>query len=88
MTILTPQQFGLFIRELRKKKAWTQVELARQAKLRQASISAIEKGEGGTLQTLFRILHVLGAEMRIKDTEQKKSFDVEEYFASLTSKRR
>lgn len=80
MNILNPQQFGQLIRELRKKKEWTQSELARQAKLRQASISAIEKGEGGTLQTIFSLLNTLGAEMQVKASRERKPFDIEGYF--------
>jgi len=57
---------GPAIREARRESGLTQTDLGLKTGLRQATISNIEKGEGGTLESLFKILTVLKLEMRLE----------------------
>lgn len=60
------KQIGNLIREVRKRKALSQRQLASTAGVRQASISAIENGSPNTkLQTLLIVLSTLGLELQI-----------------------
>lgn len=63
----TPKQIGAEIRRYRRRKKMPQTELAAKTKLRQATISALEKGETGTqLRTLIDILAALELELVIR----------------------
>lgn len=63
----TPKQIGAEIRRYRRKKKLSQTELAAKTKLRQATISTLEKGQTGTqLRTLIDILAALELELVIR----------------------
>jgi transcriptional regulator with XRE-family HTH domain len=64
---MDPVRFGLGVRALRRRKGWTQQELADRCGLSQAAVSRIERGEGDTLtvQTLERVSTALGARLRL-----------------------
>lgn len=63
----TPKQIGAEIRRYRRGKKLSQTELAAKTKLRQATISALEKGQtGAQLRTLIDILAALELELVIR----------------------
>ena len=63
----TPKQIGAEIRRYRRRKKLSQTELAAKTKLRQATISALERGQTGTqLRTLIDILAALELELVIR----------------------
>ena len=77
----TPRQIGSIIQRARKKRAWSQMKLAEQAGLRQATVSTIENGEkSAKLETIFAILVVLDLELRIGQRSKGHGSDIEELF--------
>lgn len=52
------------LRWWRRRRGLTQVELARRARIRQGTVSAIERGQPARLSTLARIARVLGTSPR------------------------
>lgn len=64
--IRSPEAIGGALREARRTSGLTQLELGRQTGLRQATISSLENGEGGTLESLFKLLTVLKLDLRIE----------------------
>lgn len=50
----------------RKRKNWTQEELARKANLTQAQISRIERAEMGNVRTLLKVLDALGLKLTVQ----------------------
>lgn len=63
-----PRALGQAIRRLRRERGMTQAELAEACVLRQATVSAAENGAPGTrLDTLFRLLAVLGQAVVLRD---------------------
>ncbi len=71
----TPQQIGAFLRRVRKQKQMSQTALAQKVGLRQATISAIENGEAGTLGTLSDILVALNLELVIRERSVGKAIE-------------
>lgn len=65
---MDPVRFGLAIRALRRQRGWTQVELARRARLSQSAISRIERGGADrvTHRMLMRVVGELGARVRVQ----------------------
>ena len=64
----SPRALGHAIRVLRRRQGMTQAELAEACVLRQATVSAAENGAPGTrLDTVFRMLAVLGREVVLRD---------------------
>jgi HTH-type transcriptional regulator/antitoxin HipB len=57
---------GTLIRQARREQGLTQADLGLKTGLRQATISSIENGEGGTLDSLFKLLTALKLEMRLE----------------------
>jgi HTH-type transcriptional regulator/antitoxin HipB len=57
------KQLAAELRRRRKRADLTQTELAISAQRRQATISNLENGEGGTLETLFAVLRALELEL-------------------------
>jgi transcriptional regulator with XRE-family HTH domain len=55
---MTPMR--LRVREMREAKGWTQRDLAREADVRQATVSKAEAGESITLATLVKLADALG----------------------------
>jgi HTH-type transcriptional regulator / antitoxin HipB len=63
--VRTARQLGALIRAERLRRAMTQQELAGRSGTGQKTISQIENGnEGASLETVFRLLAVLGLEIR------------------------
>jgi HTH-type transcriptional regulator/antitoxin HipB len=66
--VRTPDQFGAVIRRQRKLKSLTQAQLGYKTHLRQATISALETGEGGIqLKTLTDVLAALNLELVVRE---------------------
>jgi HTH-type transcriptional regulator / antitoxin HipB len=62
----TPQQLGAALRRYRKAHSLTQGDLGAKINKRQATISALEAGEGGTLETLLAVFAALDLELVIR----------------------
>jgi HTH-type transcriptional regulator/antitoxin HipB len=62
----TQKQLGAELRRYRKQRAITQAELSRQIDKRQATISTLESGGSGTLETLFAVLSALDLELALR----------------------
>lgn len=77
----TPRQIGTTIQRARKKRNWTQMQLAERAGLRQATISMIESGEThAKLESILAILAALDLEFRISERSKGHERDIEELF--------
>lgn len=64
----TSKQIGAAVRRQRRSKGLSQAELGAKTNLRQATISALERGEPGTqLRTLVDVMAALGLEMVIRE---------------------
>lgn len=78
--VRTPPHIGAVIRRRRKLKGLTQAQLGEKTKLRQATISQLEAGEGGTqIRTLTDVLAVLNLEMVVQD-RSTSPYDIEDLF--------
>ena len=78
--VRTPPQMGAAIRRQRKLKGLTQTQLGERTKLRQATISQLEKGEGGVqLKTLTDVLAALNLELVVQE-RSTASRDIEDLF--------
>lgn len=51
---------GLFVRGLREAKGWTQIQLAKRAKMRNERISEVEKGSNARIEQYDKIARALG----------------------------
>lgn len=71
----TSQQTGAILRRVRKQKKLSQAELAQKVGLRQATISAIENGESGSIKTLADILVALNLELVIRERSAGKAIE-------------
>ncbi|MCB1397886.1 MAG: helix-turn-helix transcriptional regulator [Rhodobacteraceae bacterium] len=77
----TPRQIGAIVQRARKQRGWTQSDLATQAGLRQATISAVETGETpARLETILAILAALDLEFRIGARSRGQGRDIEDLF--------
>jgi len=77
----TPKQIGTLIQRARKKRDWTQQQLAERAGLRQATISTIESGEKpAKLDTILAALAALDLEFRIGARSKGDASDIEKIF--------
>lgn len=77
----TPRQIGTIIQRARKKRDWTQMQLAERAGLRQATISMIESGEKpAKLESILAVLAALDLELRIGERSKGNERDIEELF--------
>ena len=77
----TPKQIGTIIQRSRKKRGWTQMQLAEQAGLRQATISILESGEKpAKLESILAVLSALDLELRIGERTKGHELDIEELF--------
>lgn len=78
--VRTPNQIGAAIRRQRKLKSFTQAQLGEKAHLRQATISALENGEGGIqLKTLTDVLAALNLDLVIQE-RTTYTRDIEDLF--------
>lgn len=78
--VRTPHQLGATIRRQRKLKSLTQAQLGEKSRLRQATISALESGEGGIqLKTITDVLAALNLELVVR---QRTTYtrDIEDLF--------
>jgi HTH-type transcriptional regulator/antitoxin HipB len=76
-------QLGLAIARYRAKANLSQVELAQEAGLRQATISKVEKGVGTTeVQTIYAICAALGLEIVLQPRLKNETdeFRIEDFF--------
>lgn len=70
----TSIQLGAALRRRRRSLGMTQAELGARTKLRQATISGIERGEPRTqLRTLGDVMAALGLELLIRDRSKAKA---------------
>jgi len=73
-SIRSARQLGAFFREARVQKGMTQQALSDLSGTGQKTISQIENGnEGAKLETVFRLLAVLGLEIRFSPRDVGKS---------------
>ena len=77
----TPRQIGAIIQRARKKRGWTQTQLAERAGLRQATISVLETGEKpAKLDTILAVLAALDLEFMVGERSKGAGRDIEELF--------
>jgi HTH-type transcriptional regulator/antitoxin HipB len=77
----TPRQIGAIIQRARKKRDWSQMQLAEKSGLRQATISMIETGQTtARLETILAILAALDLEFRIGARTKGHDQDIEALF--------
>jgi len=77
----SPNQIGNIIRRARKRRAWTQTQLADQAGLRQETISLIEAGHpAAKLDTILVILAALDLEFQIAPRSKGETGAIEDIF--------
>jgi len=67
IVIRTTPVLGSQLRRHRKLRKLTQAELGKRVGIRQATISSLESGEGGNLETLFAVLSALGIDLAIHE---------------------
>jgi HTH-type transcriptional regulator/antitoxin HipB len=69
--VRTSKQLGAAIRRHRRSAGLSQAQLGAKANLRQATISALERGEPGTeLRTVIDVMTALGIEIVVRDRSQ------------------
>lgn len=71
MKIRTRKQLGEAIRRFRRKKGFTQANIAKQTGLRQPTISDIENGNVATTETLFKVIAALDIEIQFSPIDRK-----------------
>jgi HTH-type transcriptional regulator/antitoxin HipB len=76
----TPLQLGAALRRHRKTRRMTQGALGAAINKRQATISALEAGEGGTLETLLAVLAALELEIVIRPRTKSTIANLEHIF--------
>jgi HTH-type transcriptional regulator / antitoxin HipB len=77
----TPKQIGDAVRRQRRKLGMNQTSVGDQTKMRQATISAVERGAAGTqLGTLCNILAALDLEFVIRPRTKAKPSEIEDIF--------
>ncbi len=64
--LTSAQKLGNALKRLRQEQKLSQAELAKKMRMRQPTISAIENGQGGTLQSLFKIIQALRINLSIE----------------------
>jgi HTH-type transcriptional regulator / antitoxin HipB len=69
--VRTSKQLGAAIRRHRRSAGLSQTQLGAKTNLRQATISALERGAPGTeLRTVIEVMTTLGIEMVVRDRSQ------------------
>lgn len=76
----TENQLAAALRRYRKQADLTQTELAAATQKRQATISSLEAGVGGNLDTLFAVLGALNLELVIRPRRPGSAQDLEDMF--------
>ena len=77
--IRSVQLLGTALRGARRTAELTQADLGQKTGLRQATISSLENGEGGTLDSLFKIMTELKLEIRL-ETRSTAQLDLDDLF--------
>ena len=74
---MDPVRFGLAIRALRRRRGWTQTELARRGRMSRSAVSRVERGQGDSLsvRTLTHLCAVLGARVSMRVLWQGEELD-------------
>lgn len=71
MKVTSPENLGLILRAVRKKKHLSQAEAGQSVGIDQPTLSKIERGESNfRIDTLFRLLAALDMEMTVKQCDQ------------------
>ena len=65
--IRSSQSLGAALRNARRMAGLTQKELGARTNLRQATISSLENGDAGTLDTLFTVMTYLKLELQLAE---------------------
>ena len=60
-------RFKQILIEARKSKEYTQKELCERSGLSQQAVSRLEKGQGGTIDTVIKYLYAMGLKLTVKD---------------------
>ena len=76
----TSQQLGASLRRHRKKRGITQGDLGGLINKRQATISSLESGAGGTLETLLAVLSALDLELVVRPRSKSAAADLGDVF--------
>lgn len=76
----TEGQLAAALRRYRKHADLTQSDLADAIQKRQATISNLEAGAGGSLNTLFAVLGALNLELVIRPRRASSAADLEDLF--------
>lgn len=77
--IRSARTLGTALREARRTTKLTQADLGEKTGLRQATISSLENGAGGTLDSLFKVMTELKLELRL-DTRSTAQPDLDDLF--------
>lgn len=68
MLITTPEQLGMYLRDVRREKSKNQTEVGKMVGLKQTTVSKIERDPGSsTIDSLFRLLSSLNLELHLED---------------------
>ncbi len=65
---LAEMKFKQELIEKRKKLSLTQKEISKRSGLSQQAISRLEKGSGGTIETIIRYLSAMGCSLSLKES--------------------
>jgi len=65
---LAEMKFKQELIEMRKASALTQREISERSGLSQQAVSRLEKGKGGTLETIIRYLGAMGCSLTLKES--------------------
>lgn len=76
----TPKQLGSVIQRQRRAKDLTQAQLGERAGLRQETISNIERGESGRLESLLAVLAALDLELFVRPRSHSEPSDIADVF--------
>ncbi len=80
LIVRSEAQLAASLRRCRKRAAMTQTELGAATQLRQATISTLEGGKGGTLDSLFAVLTALNLELVVRPRETEDAAWMEDFF--------
>jgi HTH-type transcriptional regulator / antitoxin HipB len=64
--LTSAQKLGNALKRIRQEQKLSQAELAKKMRMRQPTISAIENGQGGNLQSLFKIIQTLKINLSVE----------------------
>jgi HTH-type transcriptional regulator/antitoxin HipB len=76
----TEHQLAAALRRYRKQAELTQTDIAAATQKRQATISSLEAGAGGNLDTLFAVLTALNLELVVRPRRAASVHDLEDIF--------